>query len=125
MPYATVTAQQERAADVKLVRFRALLTLDPAGSQDQPAQYPSGTHALMVRFAGSSTAGARPCFPAAIYRVDEQPLRRGDASVVVTLEIAGDDGCAQLGAGQRFTVWNGADIGHGVISRRVLFTSAV
>jgi hypothetical protein len=125
LPYATVTAQREKATDVKLVRFRALLTLDPAGPQDQPAQYPSGTHSLMVRFGDISAHRERPCFPAAIYRVDEQPLRRGDASVVVTLEVAGDDACAQLAAGQRFTVWNGADIGHGVISRRILFTSAI
>lgn len=110
---------------MRLVKYRALLTMDPAGPQDQATQYPCGTHSLMVRFAGSDHPGGPPCFPAAIYRVDEQPLRRGDASVVVTLEIAGDDACAHLGAGQRFTVWNGADIGHGVISRWVLFTSAI
>ncbi|HEU5420018.1 MAG TPA: hypothetical protein VFV41_20170 [Streptosporangiaceae bacterium] len=125
MPYATATAQREKATDVKLVKFRALLTLDPAGPQDQPTQYPSGTHSLMVRFPGTSVARHWPCFAAAIYRVDEQPLRRGDAGVVVTVELAGDDACAGLRAGQPFTVWNGADIGHGVISRRVVFTSAI
>lgn len=107
---------------MKLVKYRALLTLDPAGPQDRTTQYPNGTHSLMVRFGGPPVP---PCFPVTIYRVDEQPLHRGDASVVVTLEVAGDDACEHLAAGQRFTVWNGADIGHGVISRRVVFTSAI
>jgi hypothetical protein len=77
----------------------------------------------MVRF--GAAAPVPPCFPVTIYRVDDQPLRRGDASVVVTLEVVGDDACQHLPAGQRFTVWNGTDIGHGVISRRVVFTSAI
>jgi hypothetical protein len=44
--------------------------------------------------------------------------------VVVTIEVADDAATAFLGPGQHVTLWNGGDIGHGVISRRVFFTTA-
>ena len=37
---------------------------------------------------------------------------------------ADDEASAFLGPGQRVTLWNGHEIGHGVISRRVFFTTA-
>lgn len=33
--------------------------------------------------------------------------------------MTGDEVDEFFGAGQRFSLWNGADIGHGTISRRV------
>jgi hypothetical protein len=48
----------------------------------------------------------------------------GGAGVVVTIEVADDAATAFLGPGQHVTLWNGGDIGHGVISRRVFFTTA-
>lgn len=109
---------------MRLFKFRALLTLapaDPADPAGQARQSPSGTHSLMVR---SGRPGQRRCFPAAIYRLDERPLKPGDSGVLATIEIADDDAGTILGPGQRITLWNGADVGHGVISRRVFFTWA-
>lgn len=47
-----------------------------------------------------------------------------EAGVVVTIEVADDEASAFLGPGQRVTLWNGREIGHGLISRRVFFTTA-
>jgi hypothetical protein len=61
-------------------------------------------------------------FPAAIYPVDGRPLRRGDPSAAVTIEVADDTAEEFLDAGQHFAARNGAEPGRGVISRRVFFT---
>jgi hypothetical protein len=107
---------------MKLYRFRALLRLDPAGDGEAALEYPCGTHSLMVVAGRLGRPGETRYFPAAIYRVDGQPLRRGEPSAVVTIEIADDEAGEFLDAGQPVTVWNGADTGHGVVSRRVFFT---
>jgi hypothetical protein len=39
-------------------------------------------------------------------------------SAVVTITVTGDEAAACLGAGQRFTLWSGGDVGQGIISRR-------
>jgi hypothetical protein len=36
----------------------------------------------------------------------------------VTITVNDDRAAAAFGAGQRFTLWPGDDVGHGVISRR-------
>lgn len=108
---------------MRLFRFRALLSLDPAGlGRRDPQEYPCGTHALMVEAAPLGRAAGQRCFPAAIYRVDGRPLRRGEPSVVATIEIADDAAGEFLDAGQHFALWNGTETGHGVISRQVFFT---
>jgi hypothetical protein len=54
---------------------------------------------------------------------DDGPLNPGDKGVVVTIEIPDDEACDFPGPGQPITLWHGSDVGHGVISRRVFFTS--
>ena len=61
-------------------------------------------------------------FRAALGRDDELPLQPG-APAVVSLTLAGVEAGSYLGPGQRFTLWSGTDIGHGVISRRVFVPS--
>jgi hypothetical protein len=114
----------EEAHDVRLYKFRALITLDSAGTDRGARQYPSGTHSVMVRCGRRDEPAIQKIFPAAIYRADGEPLAPGDSGVVVTIEIADDEACAFLGPGQHVTLWNGSDIGHGVITRRVFFTTA-
>jgi hypothetical protein len=115
---------REEAHDVRLYKFRALITLDGAGTDRGARRYPSGTHSVMVRCGRRDEPASRKIFPAAIYRADGEALAPGDSGVVVTIEIADDQACALLGPGQQVTLWNGSDIGHGVISRRVFFTTA-
>jgi hypothetical protein len=111
------TRDQEKVPGVKMYKYRAVVTL--SGS----VPYPNGTHAVMVGCCHREKPTQHRYFPAAIYRSDEQPLTPGDSSVVVTLEIADDEASAYFSPGQQVTLWHGRDIGHGVISRRVFFTS--
>ena len=78
----------------------------------------------MIWCSNCATPARRRYFPAAIYRPDDRPLAPGDAGVVVTTEVADDEASVFLGPGQQITLWNGHDIGRGVISRRVSFTTA-
>lgn len=105
---------------MKVFRFRAIVSLDPPEPGKEARQYPPGCRGLMLRCGPHQGQN----LPAAIYRADELPLAQGDRSVVVTMEVADDSACAVLDAGERFAIWNGTDIGHGIISRRVFFTWA-
>lgn len=74
-------------------------------------QYLNHTRELMVQ----TRAG---CFAAELtWDDDEQPLHPGDRHVV-TMTVTGE-AAAFLGAGQRFTLWDGTEVGHGTISRQV------
>ncbi len=100
-------------------KYRALLTMDvEPGEWD--AGYPSGTHKIMIRCPNLGQPGQRRYFPAAIYRDDDGPLAPG-GTAIVTIDVPDDDAAAYFGPGQHVTLWNGHDIGHGVISRRVFF----
>jgi hypothetical protein len=109
---------------VRHYKYRAVITLDDSAPGVQPRPYPSGTHSVMIRCSHRGQADLCRYFPAAIYRYDGQPLTPGETGVVVTLDIADDEASAYFGPGQRVSLWQGRDIGHGVISRLVLFASA-
>jgi hypothetical protein len=108
---------------VRLARFRAIITLDLAeprpGTLHPPAQqYPNPTRALMVRVRPLRNAGSVRCFPAEICWDTEQPLHPGDRAAV-TIAVTDDEASAYFDAGQRFSLWSGGDVGHGVIARKV------
>jgi hypothetical protein len=114
---------------LRQLRFRALITLDPAGTRSAPARRPSRpspsdqgylnhTHALMVQAPRLRSPGGTRIFPAEICWDDGQPLRPGDHAEV-TITVTDDEAPDFLGAGQRITLWSGADVGHGTITRRV------
>lgn len=96
-----------------LARFRALITLDPAG---RPREFPSGTRVLVHGTRIGDPASGK-FFQAVMTSDEENPLRPGDHAVV-TLTIADGDAPAYLAAGQHFMLW-GASTGHGIISRQV------
>jgi len=118
---------------MRQVRYRALIALDPAPAgpdapsmpttprrpkASKPRQYPNHTHALMVRAKSLSDPSYARCFPAELSWDDERPLHPGDRAEV-TITMTDDEAGAFFGAGQRFSLWSGTDIGHGTISRRV------
>lgn len=113
------------------VRYRALIKLDPVESQRGafrsppdlhlaaiPAQYANHTHALMIRAHCLTRPTYARCFPAEISWDDEEPLHAGDRAEV-TITMIDDEAVAFFDAGQRFSLWNGAEVGHGTISRQV------
>ena len=108
---------------VRQARFRALITfysLEPRPETLHPAvpQFHNHTHALMIRAHPLRQAGSTRYFPSEISWDGEQPLRRGD-SCVVTVTVTDDEVGEYLGAGQRFTLWSGGEVGYGTISRKV------
>ncbi len=130
---------------MRQVRYRALITLDPVDVTSDtatmpdaprartgpvphprpgprlasiPRQYSNHTHVLMVRAHRLDRPGYWRCFPAEISWDDQEPLHPGDRAEV-TITMTDDEACAFFGAGQRFSLWSGADVGHGTISRQV------
>ena len=112
------------------VRYRALIALDSVPAEPDALsmpktpkmrkrrEYPNHTHALMIRAQCLSKPGYARCFPAELSWEDERPLYPGDRAEV-TITMTDDEVAEFFGAGQRFSLWNGTDIGHGTISRRV------
>jgi hypothetical protein len=112
------------AVNVRQFMFRALVTLNPAGTPPRtghsPAlHYPSHTRALVI-LAQPLRADGSPAryLPAEIWREDELPLRPGD-HVPVTARVSDDHADRYLEAGQRFTLWSGGQVGYGIVYRRV------
>lgn len=90
----------------------------PAGVAEIRRRYHNRTHDLMVRAASLGLPARSRSFPAELCWDDEMPLRPGDRHVV-TITVTDDDAPAFLSAGQRFTLWDGGEVGHGTISRQV------
>lgn len=103
---------------MKQFRFRALVTFDSVVRGCPARQYSSGTRALMVHTRQPGETGGHVFFPAVITRDDEKPLQPG-THTVVTITLTSDGAEAPLEAGQHFALWNGDDMGHGIISRQV------
>jgi hypothetical protein len=99
-------------------RFRALIALDAAAHGPGAGHYTSPTHALTLRAASLSTPAHHRLFRAEICWGDHHTLKPGDRAVV-TITVADDDAEMFFAAGQRFTIWNGSEIGQGTISRQI------
>jgi hypothetical protein len=115
-----------QVVQVRSIRFRAIITLDPAwahpGTPLHPAadQYLNHTGALVVRAQIPRQLGGDRSFPAEICWDEDQPLHPGEHAVVtITVHDDKADGLAFFKAGQRFALWAGEDVGSGVVSRRV------
>jgi hypothetical protein len=113
---------------VRQYRFRALITLDPAGPcpgvPGPPVrQYPNRTCVLMiVAMPLHGGTGPSRCFPAKIWWHGDEPLHPGDHAMV-TARVADDQAGLFLGTGQRFTLWSGGEVGHGTVYR-IAFTGS-
>lgn len=108
---------------MRQARFRALVTLypvepPPEGLPAAVPQFHNRTRALTVRARPLRQAGSTRYFTTEISWDGEKPLRRGD-SCVVTVTVTDDEVGEYLGAGQRFALWSGGEVGYGTISRKV------
>lgn len=106
---------------MKQFKFKAVVSLGDSGQQPPGGQYPSGTHSLMVRVPCRHVPALHRYFPAVISRDDEQPLKPGDGGIIVTIAVADDEALEFFGPGQPIALWNGSEVGHGIVSRRVFF----
>jgi len=108
---------------VRPARFRAVITLDPAEPprptvHPHPHEYQNPTRALVIRARPLRNFGSIRYFPVEICWDSEQPLHPGDRASV-TITVTDDAASAYFDAGQRFDLWSGGDVGHGIIARRV------
>ncbi len=117
---ATPGAARHRAAHTwRRFKFAAVATLDATGRSRR--QYLSGVPGLMVRVPSCQRPTRQRCFPAVVYTDDDLPLRPGDKGVKVTITVPDDDASGYFQCGQHFTLWDGADIGHGTVAQRLFF----
>ena len=107
---------------MKQFMFRALVTLDAGASSASAMQYPSGTHSVMVHAYATGQPALHRYFPAVFSRDDDKPLTPGDHALV-TITLSDDEAGQYFAPGRQFTMWDGHDIGRGVISRRVFASS--
>ena len=98
-------------------KFAAVVTLDAAGRSQ--GQYLSGVPGLVVRAPSCQLPARRQYFPAVVYTDDDRPLRPGDKGVHVAMSVPDDDAGGFFQPGQHFTLWDGADIGHGTVAQRL------
>lgn len=100
---------------MKRYKFQALVTpLHPVGGA--PAVQLTGPAYRMVLRARHVRTGVAQLFSALISPAADQVPGDG---VVLTVTVLGDDAGDYFGPGQPFSLWRGADVGHGVVSRRV------
>jgi hypothetical protein len=102
-------------------RFKAVISLDLAARMPV-TQAAAETHSVMVHASRPDLPGSDRYFPAVIVRDDEQLLSPGDSRVVVTISVPDDEASEFFSAGRSFALWNGRDVGHGTVSRRVFFS---
>ena len=98
------------------LKFQALVTPDQGG--DTRAKLSSGSHRMVLR-AESSDTHRTQVFSALVDGEDDGPFRPGKPQVMVTLRVIGDDVTDYLDIGSHFSLWLGADVGQGVVTRRL------
>lgn len=97
----------------------ALAALSGAITSEAGQEYLNHTRDLMVRAESREKPGRYRSFPAELSWDDEMPLHPGDRHVVTVTMTDEDDGERFFAPGQRFTLWNGAEVGHGTFSRQM------
>ncbi len=114
---------------MKRYKYQALVSLLPGGDRagTAPPSLPAGTFRMVIK-AEHRENHASKLFSSLVTR--EEVLGSGDASVGapaatrpapirVTFVVLGDDAGEYLGTGERFALWDGHDLGSGVITRRI------
>jgi hypothetical protein len=103
---------------MKITKFKALVSLDEqAIGTDLPGQNCPFT----LREKG---AGPKPnAFHKVVVTTDDgEPLRPGDVDHIVTMTLLTEPVAADVfAAGCRFDLWHGEKVGHGLVSRRMVF----
>jgi hypothetical protein len=104
-------------------KFAASVTMDVHSTpvRHRRREYPSGVPGLLVRAPSYQRPSLHQYFPALFFTDDKRALRPGDTRVRAIFEVPDDDASGFFQAGQRFTLWDGAEIGHGTVAQRIIF----
>jgi hypothetical protein len=99
-------------------KFQALLT-PFSGGDGNPCEKLGPSPRRMVLRGHDAESHRNQMYTVLVSCDDDAPFKPGSAQRVVTLRLAGDDVPDYLDIGSRFELWNGSDIGKGVITRRL------
>jgi len=113
-PAVRATAANSTGDDMKRYKYQALVTLLPDDGGAPPA-LPATTR--MVIKAEHRETHASKMF-SSLVTIDDTLASR-NTGVNVTFVVLGDDAGEYLATGECFALWNGHDLGLGVITRRV------
>jgi len=119
---------------MKRYKYQALVSLLPqdaeaAGPPAHPV-LPAGTSRMVIKAEHRETHVSKlfsslvtrdeTLFSADdnLFTGDDAPSVRG-SGITVTFVVLGDDACDYLSAGDRFALWDGHDLGSGVVTRRI------
>ncbi len=103
---------------MKRYKFQALVTPRSAEGAAWTSEGPASQR-VVVRAKNSGTRRSQLFRALLDSGSDAMPFGTGSSRVLVTLRLVGDDVCDCLDVGSRFDLWCGADIGEGVITRRL------
>jgi hypothetical protein len=119
---------------MKRYKYQALVSLLPEDAEvaGQPAHpvLPPGTSRMVIKAEHRETHASK-LFSSLVTREDtlfsaDDPLFPGagtlgvrGSGITVTFVVLGDDACDYLAAGERFALWDGHDLGSGVVTRRI------
>jgi hypothetical protein len=107
--------QDSPGDDMKRYKYQARVTLLPDGGSAPPA-LPAATTRMVIKAERRETHASK--LFSSLVTVDDTLVPR-NADVTVTFVVLGDDACEYLATGEYFALWNGHDLGLGVITRRV------
>jgi hypothetical protein len=110
---------EKRGDGVKRYKFQALVTMNENGDGRPRVKLSSAPRRLVLRGQNNET-GHSQIFSALVSCEDQAPFRPHGRQMLVTLRLAGDDVADYLHSGGRFDLWLGSEVGHGVVTRRLL-----
>jgi hypothetical protein len=103
---------------MKRYKFQAMVTPAKDDDGEAAAKLTSGSHRMVLRAENSETKRSQVF--RALVDAEEGLFRPGKPAVVVTLRVIGDDVADYLDIGSHFSLWEGIDVGQGVVTRRLV-----
>jgi hypothetical protein len=100
---------------MKRYKFQALVRPLPNGEIQVLS---SGSHRMVLRAENAETHRTQ-VFSALVDAEDSDSLQSDKREIVVTLRVIGDDVTDYLDIGSHFSLWQGSDVGEGVVTRRL------
>ncbi len=108
---------------MKRYKYQALVSLLPGDDRagTAPPGLPAGTFRMVIKAEHRETHASK-LFSSLVTRDDflgTGAAAPRPATISVTFVVLGDDAGDYLGTGERFALWDGHDLGSGVITRRI------
>jgi hypothetical protein len=104
---------------MKRMKFRALLTIDPAVLGAQGTDLFDQSRTMVVRARHHDTHCGK-VFSALVAADEDAPPCASDKHKIITLQLVDEEAVESLEPGDHFDLWLGGTVGHGVISRQVI-----